>query len=294
MNVSIVLPSGEKQSMTVNFQRTIADVKKCICEKWGIPLEEQRLAYNGNEITDDNIKMTDLYDAINENQITMAMRLNYENDKYRKKKLLMFSDESIDELKETVSKECSDFDVLHIIFKNEELLQGRTLLKHISIIDQSIIYKLLRVVVRGLDQSITKTPVTLGTSVDEFTALVNPKRPQKCPIYHGNRMLESGKYLRDYNIYNKDTLHMKMTIYVIDEKTKDFGVLHVLPTDPLSSVKGLYNNSLARRKGIYLTLPSQSYLIYSGITLDVSETLDLSKTYESYNIPNGSTLVLWY
>eukprot|EP00916_Digyalum_oweni_P010707 GHVL01017861.1.p1 GENE.GHVL01017861.1~~GHVL01017861.1.p1 ORF type:complete len:101 (-),score=0.59 GHVL01017861.1:367-669(-) len=99
-------------------------------------------------------------------------------------------------------------------------------------------------------------------------------------------MLESGKYLRDYKIQNKDTLVLKMKIYLINQWNNDFSVIHVLPTDLLSMVITLFNSTKMTENQLPRSNGRHNCVFYSGMRLD------LSRTFESYKIPNESTIEL--
>eukprot|EP00916_Digyalum_oweni_P010708 GHVL01017865.1.p1 GENE.GHVL01017865.1~~GHVL01017865.1.p1 ORF type:complete len:129 (-),score=3.87 GHVL01017865.1:321-707(-) len=109
---------------------------------------------------------------------------------------------------------------------------------------------------------------------------------KKNPIYYGQRILESGKNLRDYKIRNKDTLVLKMKIYVINQWNNDFSVIHVLSTDLLSMVITLFN-STKKTENQFLRSNGRHILVFYS-----EMKLDLRRTFESYKIPNESTIEL--
>ncbi|CAG8699929.1 9413_t:CDS:2, partial [Ambispora leptoticha] len=74
MTLFVVVLLGKTITLTVFADDTVESVKKKICDREGIPVEEQRLVYTTKELNNDQLKLSD-YGFQNEGTMYLSLRL---------------------------------------------------------------------------------------------------------------------------------------------------------------------------------------------------------------------------
>jgi ubiquitin C len=284
MQIHVQTPAGKTLTLNVHPNDTIQNVKKKVEQRENIPVDEQRLTFQGKELKnpkstleDDGIKHGD---TLNLEPMTIYVRTPD-----GRKTITLDNVEPTDTIRDIKKRVGIPVNDQRILFKNRNLDKDNNTLKdygiaHKDTLDLEGMYIFVK---ENWTDRKFKLDVEPQYSVDKVKDMIQDQeghdKKNQYLIFKG-KLLDDEPSLRDYGVKHKDVLNLeRMKIYIKDWKGKTF-TLDVDPKESIDSVKQKIEDREGHPK-------NEQRLYFHSDLLD-----DPSKTLQDHHIKHKDTLEL--
>ena len=288
----IIVQIRKETKITIDVERsdTIKNIKEIIKEKEEIPIEQQRLFFNGKILEDDNciwlykiqkdsnIYLSRIIQVFVEIITGKTITLNVEQSntiEYIKDKIKDYDDEDLNQYKLSISG---------------MLLEDNKTLEYYNIKNQPTLHlvqvKIFKIIVLNLKKKNFFIEVESSDTLKKLKKKIEDKQeilPNKFKLILNGKKLEHNKTIGDYEL-NRNIIYLEydenFEIFLLTPNEEVY-ILNVEPSDKIINIKEKIKDKLD-------ILPNQYKLIFNENELEEYKTLD------DYNIKKEDIIYLVY
>ena len=287
---------------------TILDIKVGICDREGIPVDQQRLIYKGNELKDEaaTLKYYDIEGWATIHLLVLrlrdrrgAMQVYVKTLTGKTITIECYPTTTIGNLKVQIcDKEGIPADQQRLVYKKNELKDEAAKLKSYDIGNQATIHLDRRGAMQVYVKTLTGKTITIEcdptTTIGNFKAQICDKEgiraDQQRLVYMENELKDEAATLKCYNIGNEATIYLTLGLRfhnlfdptVDDPIISGAGRVYSLLVQPNSTIEEI-KSKVQDKEGIPT---EQQRLIFE------KKQLKDGRTLSDYNVRNGSRIYL--